>query len=131
MATPPTATCPHCGDRLRGVRLPRESLEQKEANCIDGTVLFASLLEAISMSPALVMVPGHAFLAWETWRGNGHWRYLETTMIGSDEFDVARARGESLAQTYSSQPQQPGVHALFRRWPLRELRSERGVFPME
>ena len=46
--------------------LPRESLADKEANCINGTVLFASLLEGISMSPAIVLVPGHAFLAWET-----------------------------------------------------------------
>ena len=45
------------------VRLPRESLADGQANCIDGTVLFASLLEGISMNPAIVTVPGHALLS--------------------------------------------------------------------
>ena len=58
---------PEQGFASQRVRLPRESLADKQANCIDGTVLFASLVEGISMNPAIVIVPGHAFVAWETW----------------------------------------------------------------
>ncbi len=71
--------------------LPRESLEDKQANCIDGAVLFATLLEAASLNPALVIVPGHAFVAWETWSGSNVWNYLETTMIGTHSFQEAHS----------------------------------------
>src|SRR5271165_803813 len=50
------------GQVTQRTRLPRESLRQKSANCIDGAVLFASLLEAASLHAALVLVPGHAFV---------------------------------------------------------------------
>jgi hypothetical protein len=77
------------GQFTQRTRLPRESLAQKSANCIDGTVLFASLLEGASLHPALVLVPGHAFVGWETWDDSGEWAYLETTLIGSAEFEAA------------------------------------------
>ena len=93
---------PDQGFSTQRVRLPRESLADKEANCIDGTVLFASLLEGISMNPAIVLVPGHAFLAWETWEHSETWRYLETTMIGSSEFEPACASAEKTADSYKA-----------------------------
>ena len=89
-----------------------------------GTVLFASLLEGISMSPAIVLVPGHAFLAWETWRGSNAWRYLETTMIGSSTFEQACASAEKTAEFYQ------GAKKL-RMWSLSELRTKFGITPME
>lgn len=115
---------PQQGFSSQRVRLPRESLTDKEANCIDGTVLFASLLEGISMSPAIVLVPGHAFLAWETWRDSNEWRYLETTMIGSSTFEQACASAEKTAEFYQ------GAKKL-RMWSLSELRTKFGITPME
>lgn len=115
---------PQQGAASQRIRLPRESLADKEANCIDGTVLFASLLEAISMSPAIVLVPGHAFLAWETWQGSNTWRYLETTMIGTSTFEQACASAEKLAEQYKSKQQ-------LRMWPLSELRVKYSITPME
>ena len=115
---------PQQGFSSQRVRLPRESLADKEANCIDGTVLFASLLEGISMSPAIVLVPGHAFLAWETWRGSNAWRHLETTMIGSSTFEQACASAEKTAEFYQ------GAKKL-RMWSLSELRTKFGITPME
>jgi hypothetical protein len=111
------------------VRLPRESLTDCEANCIDGTVLVASLLEAISMSPAIVVVPGHAFVAWETWKKSDEWQYLETTMIGDHSFEEAHADAERKATFYSGRAAQDKF--AFRRWPLRTLRSDRRITPME
>lgn len=115
---------PQQGFNTQRVRLPRESLADKEANCIDGTVLLASLLEGISMNPALVLVPGHAFLAWETWRGSNEWRYLETTMIGSNTFEQACASAERTAHVYR-------VKRQLQLWSLRDLRSKDGITPME
>jgi hypothetical protein len=106
-------------------RLPRESLTQKSANCIDGTVLMASLLEGASLSPAIVLVPGHAFLAWETWQESREWRYLETTLIGTADFDAACQAGRR--QYEFQQKQSP---ALVKRLPLHDLRA-RGIWPME
>lgn len=101
------------------MRLPRESLAHGQANCIDGAVLFASLLEGISINPAIVLVPGHALVAWETWKNSGEWKYLETTMIGTGNFKDACVRGES----YANNPK-------LTRWSLRDLRSK-GIMPME
>ena len=81
------------------VRLPSESLTGGQANCIDGTVLMASLLEGFSLNPAIVVIPGHAFLGWETWPNSHVWRYLETTMIGTNNFQEACESAENLAQT--------------------------------
>jgi hypothetical protein len=125
------AFSPEEGTATQRVRLPSESLEQGQANCIDGTVLFASLLEAISLSPAIVVVPGHAFVAWETWLGSDEWQYLETTMIHSHDFEVACATAEATATRYEVQANGTGNQVNFRRWPLRVLRSERGITPME
>jgi len=112
------------------VRLPRESLADREANCIDGTVLVASLLEAISMNPAIVIVPAHAFVAWETGPRTGDWSYLETTMIGDGDFAAARARGEALARRYETRLRQTGAPGLFPRWPMRDLRLTPRIPPM-
>jgi hypothetical protein len=124
------AFSPEDGAANQRVRLPRESLRDKQANCIDGTVLFASLLEAASLNPALVIVPQHAFVGWETWSGSDEWNYLETTMIGSHSFQEARQQGENNARLYQAVAAS-GNPAAFRRWSLRELRTIRHITPME
>lgn len=124
------AFSPEDGAINQRVRLPRESLEDKQANCIDGTVLFASLLEAASLNPALVIVPQHAFVAWETWTGSNEWRYLETTMIGSHTFQEARQYAENNAQLYQAIAGKNNASA-FHRWSLRELRTTRHITPMD
>jgi hypothetical protein len=115
---------PEDGFSGQRVRLPKESLEEKQANCIDGTVLFASLLEGVSINPAIVLVPGHAFLAWETWRNSGEWKYLETTMIGTSTFEQACKSAESTYQRYKKVERAT-------RLSLNELRTKHGVWPME
>lgn len=122
---------PDQGSASQRVRLPRESLADGQANCIDGAVLFASLLEGISMSPAIVIVPGHAFVAWETWRNSAQWKYLETTMIGSHTFEEACGSAENTAAHYQSLAESTGNPYYFRQWSLRELRATHGITPME
>jgi hypothetical protein len=118
------------GQVTQRTRLPRESLRQKSANCIDGAVLYASLLEAASMHAALVLVPGHAFVAWEKWRGSDDWDYLETTMIGTHEFEAARERGRQQYEKWFSDEllddEAQGPKVL----KLNDLRAQ-SIWPME
>lgn len=113
------------------VRLPRESLRGKTANCIDLCVLFASLMEAISLHPMLVVVPGHTFIGWEEADGNEKWSYLETTMLNTHPFEVACAAADAMAKRYKKQDEGKQTGLLFRSLPLRTLRNDYKIFPME
>lgn len=44
------------------VRTFDDALESSQINCVDGSVLFASLLRAINIEPILVRTPGHMFV---------------------------------------------------------------------
>jgi hypothetical protein len=111
-------------------RFPRESLRDRSANCIDGTVLMASLLQAASLHPAIVLVPGHAFVAWETWEGTDEWDYLETTMIASHDFEESRRRARSLFARFSAEDLETDEGPLLRVRKLNDLRAQ-GIIPME
>lgn len=113
------------GQQTQRTRLPRESLAGKRANCIDGSVLFASLLEGASLNAALVVIPGHAFVAWEAWRNTDDWRFLETTKIGTDDFDAACRSGQQTHDAYKSK-----TPSSLRMHRLADLRA-RGIWPME
>ena len=123
---------PDEGTKNQRVRLPRESLKNESANCIDGTVLFASLLEAISINPAIVVIPGHALVGWQVWDKVDKWDYLETTMIGgAHTFSQARSSGSSMAETFKNLAQETGNEAKFRQWSLPVLRTQYRITPME
>lgn len=113
------------GYSTQRTRLPRESLANRSANCIDGTVLMASLLEGASLNPAIVLVPGHAFVGWERWEGTDEWSFLETTMIGTAGIDDALKSGQ---RQYNESLKFSPDHLKLHR--LAELRA-RGIWPME
>jgi hypothetical protein len=119
------------GAAAQRIRLPRQSLAERQANCIDGTVLVASLLEAMSLSASIVLVPGHAFVAWETWKGSDSWRFLETTLIGSASFADSCDRAEQTAATYKSKAAETQDPYYFRFHSVRTLRAQRRIIPME
>lgn len=64
------------------VRLPRESINQKSANCIDGAVLFASLFENIGLEPLIILIPGHAIIGVRLASNSRETLFIETTMVG-------------------------------------------------
>ena len=64
-----------------------------QANCIDGTVLFASALENIGIEPLIVLIPGHAFVGWKRWTDSNVCGFLETTMIPTHSFEEAYNEG--------------------------------------
>lgn len=65
------------------IRLIDESINNAQANCVDGSVLMASLLRKVGIEPILVHVPGHCFLAFALDQDGKELAGLETTMIGS------------------------------------------------
>lgn len=65
------------------VRMINQSFKHSQANCVDGTVLFASVLKAIGIDPVLIMIPGHMFLGYYVDKNHSQIYFLETTMIGS------------------------------------------------
>jgi hypothetical protein len=117
---------------LQRIRLPSESLATRSANCIDGTVLMASLLEAATLEAGIVLVPGHAFLAFDTTDGDGKWQFVETTMLGSHDFPAALERGNAeAAQNQALAKKHPDVPGLWRLMPLSLLRTRMNILPME
>lgn len=69
------------------VRTFDDALESSQINCVDGTVLFASLLRAINIEPILVRTPGHMFVGYYTDSTHKNMNFLETTMIGDVDLD--------------------------------------------
>lgn len=65
------------------VRTVSDSLRTSQANCIDGTVLFASILRRIGIDPLIVLVPSHAFLGFYLDKNHKQAAYLETTAMNS------------------------------------------------
>lgn len=66
------------------VRFFEDSLRTQQANCIDGTALFASVLRRIGIDPIIVLVPGHAYLGF--WLDQQHKEpaFLETTALNNE-----------------------------------------------
>jgi hypothetical protein len=77
----------------QSVRFVDQTVGSSQANCVDGSVLFASVLYKIGIYPVLVLKPGHMFVGYyleEASVGKNYHvapvrdlQFLETTMIGS------------------------------------------------
>jgi len=72
------------------VRLLDESIAMKQANCVDGSVLLASILRKIGIDVFLMSTPTHCYIGFFTDAGRATMAGLETTMLGQarkDEFE--------------------------------------------
>lgn len=69
------------------VRTFEDAFNSSQINCVDGSVLFASLLRAINITPVLVQLPGHMFVGYYTDNARKNLTFLETTMIGNVDLD--------------------------------------------
>jgi transposase len=69
------------------VRTLDNSLKTSQSNCVDGTVVFASILKRIGLRPVMVTVPRHCFLGYyadDTTTTNI--RFLETVLLSDDTY---------------------------------------------
>jgi len=114
------------------VHLPAYSLAHRQANCIDFVVLYASLMERIGLHAAILIVPGHALVGWETGSDSGQYEFLETTWSRAGyTFEAALAQGNGTYQRFRPFLGRPifdprGFAVLH---DLRRLRAQ-GVTPM-
>ena len=76
------------------IRLPRETLELSNANCIDVSVAFASAMENIGLEPVVVIVPGHAFTGVRLAPQSQSILYLDLTVLPNGSFSQAISRAE-------------------------------------
>lgn len=89
------------------VRYPADTLRLGGiANCVESSVLFASLLEAAGLEPLLAVVSDHVFAGWRASPGGSRLEFIETTLIASADFNAARAA----AQERYEQALQRGDH---------------------
>ena len=79
-----TTTTPGGSETVQSqfVRFIDQSLANTQANCVDGSVLFASLLRKISIEPFLVTIPGHMYVGFYLGAGKSQFIGLETTVLG-------------------------------------------------
>lgn len=77
------------------IRLPRETLELSNANCIDVSVAFASAMENLGLKPVIVIVPGHAFTGVRLGPNSQDILYLDLTVLPRGTFAAAAARAQA------------------------------------
>lgn len=80
------------------VRFLDQSVRDQGANCVDASVLFASILRRIGLRPVLLFRPGHCFTGFYDAAEGGRIVAFETTMLGSAPFASAAAEGSKELQ---------------------------------
>lgn len=80
------------------VRRPGAVWRERRANCLDGSVLIASVLERLGLEPFIVLLPGHALVGFDA-SGRAP-VVLETTLLGAPQtpaanFAAARRAGHA------------------------------------
>jgi tetratricopeptide (TPR) repeat protein len=109
--TTPFASVQGMTEVVDSVSLARETLKLRAGDCDDLTVLFCSLLEAVSIPTAYLLVPGHIYAAFDTgvpaasWQDvhpekrmsfaidGSLWVPIEVTLIAQSDFLGAWRRG--------------------------------------
>ncbi len=95
------------GEISQSVKRPGDTLKHGLGNCIDGAVLYASIIEAAGLDPVIVIQEDHAFVGWKTcksslWKKLGptdkKYDFLETTwtLNSSKNFQQACDKGAEL-----------------------------------
>ena len=86
-------------DYVQRVQFPVETLDAKAGNCLDGSVLFGSVLSICGMDPLILLVPGHALVGWRVpGQEDPRGEFCETTRMAVADFDLA---WEIASKTYA------------------------------
>ena len=89
------------------VRFLDESLGGQQANCVDGSVLLASVLRKIGIEPILLTIPGHMYLGYYLDKAHKKAIALETTMMGDkdiDDFEEIEGLGDLVSPKWKKAP---------------------------
>ena len=87
------------------VRFIEETLGESHANCVDASVLLASILRRMGIDTFLVLEPGHMFLGLYLDREGKQTACLETTMLG-DPDPLKCAENRALAKVATAELRQ-------------------------
>ncbi|MDD5066836.1 MAG: tetratricopeptide repeat protein [bacterium] len=103
------------------IQYPQESLKQKSGDCDDCVVLYSSALENVGVATALIDVPGHIFMMFDSGltpeeagkklinedmyveSAGKVWIPVETTMFGGNFFEAWKEAGQDLKQWSAEQ----------------------------
>jgi tetratricopeptide (TPR) repeat protein len=79
--------------QVQRTRLPAQVLSSTNAQCLEGTLLFATLMEAIGLRPIIAILPGHALVGWRATAQDGVRAgapvFFETTLVHDGSFPQA------------------------------------------
>ena len=74
-------------DAGQHILFPDQVIERKTGLCIETSLVIASALQSAGMHTFLILPPGHAQVAVETWYGSGYYFLIETTSIPNTNSD--------------------------------------------
>jgi hypothetical protein len=116
------------------VRLPSDCLSQGGiANCLESTLLFASLLERIGIEPILVIAQSHAFVGWRIEQKIDQYEFLDASMIGNNNFEQAQTYASELYKAIVAKDLERDIfykHGFARVIDVIHYRLE-GIYPLE
>jgi hypothetical protein len=94
------------------VRFLSDSITYAQANCVDGTVLLASIFQRIGLHSELALVPGHMYLGVASDADNKQWFFVESTMLGNVGLSAAIQKGREEAEFWGSPEQKDKLVAI-------------------
>jgi hypothetical protein len=105
------------GDKITSqtVRLIGESVTDQQANCVDGSVLFASVFRKIGLRTVLVTIPGHCFVVVSLNRNGPPLLEIETTALGEGEPAAGRS-GPPPPLAVARQRSMQSFNVAIKRW---------------
>jgi hypothetical protein len=80
------------------IRFSDEVIDNSQANCIDGTVFFCSVLKKIGIHTLIIFTPGHAFLGYYSDNAKTKLNLLETTMVGNPQYTFENAQNTRIEE---------------------------------
>jgi hypothetical protein len=103
------------------IRLPKATLAQSSGNCIDAVVAYASLFENLGMQPAVVLVPGHAYVGVRSAQDGKDFLFVDAALTGRTTFESAVASARTGMER--------NAPATIRQINIQEARAA-GIYPM-
>jgi hypothetical protein len=81
------------------VRTFSEVYKTKQANCVDGTILMASILTRMGINAYLITTPSHCYLGFSLDGSDANMSFIETTLLGSDVKELDAESRKTIQET--------------------------------